>query len=255
MNLSPEFQRMLARALAAPRLTYAEEVELFESGRMTELLQCNLRYAWHWAFRMRGYVGTPLEDLFQVACMGMLEALRSWDSSRGVLFRSWAWHRATKQLYSQVANDWRIVRDDALHRSSVLFKFRRRVSQLYGRTDRDEVLKSEFKMNDETLVRALMACDASEDVQPGLDWELELEHVSPEDLVLMKEEVEVLREELTNLNVEPRDKEILLERFLQEDEPTLREVAASRGLSHEGVRLIVNQTKLQLQRQMESRYA
>jgi RNA polymerase sigma-32 factor len=98
-----------------PRLDRDAERRLASASRdgdvraRQRLIEANLRYVAAAAKGLRGY-GFPLTELIDEGCLGLLEAARRFDATRGRRFMTYANHWVRAYMLSYVLRSWSLVR-------------------------------------------------------------------------------------------------------------------------------------------------
>ena len=248
----------LARINQFPVLDADEERELAYRLRdkkdimaAQRLVLCNLRFVAHIARGYRGY-GLPEGDLIQEGNIGLMKAIRRFDPNVGVRLVSFAVHWIKAEIHEFILRNWRIVKVATTKAQRKLFFHLRSSKKRLGWFSREEVdgvakelgvpaetvLEMESRLSgrdvgfdlpqttddDEGLVPAQYLAD-DEAADPAsayerFDWEVRGQ--------------ERLSRALRRLD--PRSREILNRRWLNEPKATLQELADEYRVSAERIR-------------------
>ncbi len=251
----------LHRIHKVPMLSAHEELELSRRWRIKQdndaaalIVASHLRLAAKIALRYRNY-GLSLGDLISEGNIGLMEAVKRFDPDLGFRFASYArwWVRAAVQAY--VLKNWSLVKvSTTLAHKRIFFNLRRLESKLQI-THTSELqpehatrIASALGVSPPAVVSMrswLKGRDRSLASPVSLDRRLTWEEclVDPDDLegVLGEaEEVAVQRAMLPGAlrSLDPRHRQILIERRLKEEPTKLQDLAHRYGISAERVRQI-----------------
>jgi RNA polymerase sigma-32 factor len=243
---------------AAPVLTAAQERELaIRYGRdndldaARELVMSQLRHVVRVARGFSGY-GLPLADLIQEGNIGLMKAVKNFDPERGVRLVSFAVHWIKAEIYDYVLRNWRIVKMATTKAQRKLFFNLRKSKARIGwlRANEIDKIAEDLDVPSDTVreMEARMSgLDVSFDGSDNSDDEFvapasylpDLKY-NPERLLAMAKEEETrstrLQEAITGLDERSRD--IVRRRWLDENKPTLHELAAEYDVSAERIRQI-----------------
>ena len=245
---------------ALPTLTAQEEWRLARRFRRhqdldaaRQLILANLRYVVRIARGFGGY-GLPQADLIQEGNIGLMKAVKHFDPVRKVRLMSFAVHWIRAEIYDYILRNWRIVKIATTKAQRKLFFNLRKSRARLGWMRQGEVdaLAEGLRVNPET-VQQMESRMASPDVP--FDGELEADdetasaapaaylqdmRYNPEVLATKTDHdatrEQQLRTALSTLDARSRD--IVMRRWLEEDKPTLHELAHEYGISAERVRQI-----------------
>ena len=241
--LSVEQERKLARR-------YHKHNDL-DAAR--QLVMSNLRYVARVARGFSGY-GLPQADLIQEGNIGLMKAVKHYDPARKVRLMSFAVHWIKAEIYDYVLRNWRIVKVATTKSQRKLFFNLRKSRERLGWMTRGEVerLSEKLDVSRETvqemegrMSHADVAFDADNDadddnyhVAPA--GYLQDMRYNPEVLATKSDQEDTrqtqLRTALTSLDARSRD--IIQRRWLDENKPTLHELADEYGISAERIRQI-----------------
>ena len=115
MTDTPSVKKYMSEIKKAPLLDRDEETALANEAKAgsskarRRLVECNLRFAVQVAKQYQG-MGLELEDLIQVANLGLFEAVERFDPNRGVKFISFAVWYVRAELQKALNDLSRVVR-------------------------------------------------------------------------------------------------------------------------------------------------
>ena len=244
VNASPILTADQERELA---VRYSQDNDL-DAAR--ELIMSQLRHVVRVARGFSGY-GLPLGDLIQEGNIGLMKAVKSFDPERGVRLVSFAVHWIKAEIYDYVLRNWRIVKMATTKAQRKLFFNLRKSKTRLGWLREAEIDQIAEKLDVPTAtVRQMESRMAGLDVSfDGDDTDDECVapasylpdlQYNPERLVSMAREKESrnlkLQQAMTKLD--ERSQDIVRRRWLEEDKPTLHELAAEYDVSAERIRQI-----------------
>ena len=257
-----------------PMLSVEKEQELARELRQhndldaaRQLVMSHLRFVVHVARSYTGY-GLPLGDLIQEGNVGLMKAVKRFDPEQNVRLVSFAVHWIKAEIHEYVLRNWRIVKVATTKAQRKLFFNLRSAKKRLGWMNNQEVEALAQDLGVSTAVvremeSRLSGHDVSFDPAPESDSSEERDYYSPaaylEDagadpaLVLEREDWEedasqrllVALEEL-----DERSRDILQRRWLNEDKPTLHQLAEEYGVSAERIRQIESSAIKKLQANM-----
>lgn len=247
INAQPVLSAEEERALA---LRYRREGDL-EAARL--LVLSHLRHVVRVARQFTGY-GLPQADLIQEGNIGLMKAVKHYDPMRGVRLISFAVHWIRAQIYDFVLRNWRVVKIATTKAQRKLFfnlrKNRARLEWL--KQNEVDALAADLDVSPATVLEM-------ESRMSGADVPFDADNEGDEDLLRaapagylqdMRYNPEALAaaaddesdqrgrlaEALTVLDGRSRD--IIQRRWLDEEKPTLHELAREYGVSAERIRQI-----------------
>lgn len=216
-----------------------------------QLVLAHLRFVVHLAKSYNGY-GLPIADLIQEGNVGLMKAVKRFDPTRGVRLVSFAVHWIKAEMHEYILRNWRIVKIATTKaQRKLFFNLRSSKKSLSWLTNAEAqamaddlgVSVSEVHRMEGRLSSADVTFDASDDddddstyIAPANYLE---DHSADPALVLENENWEVnshldLHAALESLDERSRD--ILQQRWLNDDKLTLHDLAAKYGVSAERVR-------------------
>ena len=276
MNLSSEggLSGYVRAVNAAPVLSVEEERRLAERlhregdlDAARQLVVSHLRYVVRVARGFSGY-GLPQADLIQEGNIGLMKAVRHFDPGHGVRLLSFAIHWIRAEIYDFVLRNWRIVKVATTKAQRKLFFNLRKSRNRIGWMNQGEVdsLATDLDVPTETvkemesrMTNADVPFDAHDDAD---DDEF---HASPAGYLKdMRYNPESLYAESTGeqargrqlssalADLDPRSRAIIQRRWLDEDKPTLHELAHEYGVSAERIRQIEKKALTHMKEALDS---
>jgi RNA polymerase sigma-32 factor len=247
INTQPVLSAEEEHALA---LRYHREGDL-EAARL--LVLSHLRYVVRIARQFTGY-GLPQADLIQEGNIGLMKAVKHFDPMRGVRLVSFAVHWIRAQIYDYILRNWRMVKIATTKAQRKLFFNLRKNRARLGWLKPGEVdaLAENLDVSPETVQEMesrMSGADVSFDGDDADDEDnfratpagyLQDMRYNPETLATAADvkasQQENLATALTALDERSRD--IIKRRWLDEEKPTLHELAKKYGVSAERIRQI-----------------
>ncbi|MGH8528558.1 MAG: RNA polymerase sigma factor RpoH [Nevskiales bacterium] len=221
-----------------------------------QLVLGNLRFVVHIARGYMGY-GLQLADLIQEGNIGLMKAVKRFDSKVGVRLISFAVHWIRAEIHEFILKNWRIVKIATTKAQRKLFFNLRSAKQRLGwlhddevkavakdlRVKPEEVLEMEQRLAGQDLAFHAAPHDGeSEDEAYGPENYLQADDsANPAHAIAEAEssdvQIEKLQGALAQLDARARD--VLRQRWLVPDKKTgLRELADHYGVSAERIRQI-----------------
>ena len=252
----------LAQIRKFPILTQDEETNFARRWRQHgdrdaayRLVTSHLRLVAKIAMRYRGY-GLPIADIVSEGNIGLMQAVRRFDPERGIRLSTYAmwWIKAMIQEY--VLRSWSLVKISANSaQKKLFFKLRRAKSAISALDDGDlrpdqvktiserlkvsanEVIDMDRRLRGDVSLNCRIndAPDSSEAVELLVDPSPRHDIAFADDEELSQRRA-ALRAAIQTLN--PREKHIFTERYLNEDPPKLETLAVEYGISRERIRQI-----------------
>ncbi len=255
-------RRFIRVSMRAPLLSRSHEMELARRWRdegdidaLHEMVSAYARLVIRTASVYRKY-GLPLGDLVQEGLVGLMMAAARFDPGREARFSTYAvwWIRSSMQDF--VLRNWSMVRTGTTSaQKSLFFNLRRLRARIESIPDGPLTAEARRRIADELRVplrdvesmeTRLAARDQSLNVPVGdlgnEEWQdlLVDPGPSPEDLVAGKRDAETRSRWLSAAlgELSAREREIVGERRLSDDAPTLEQLGRRYGISKERVRQI-----------------
>ena len=246
-----------------PVLTREQEtnlVERYNAGSqqaLEELVEANLRFVVKVAGEYR-HLGVPYEDLINEGNVGLLEAARSFDSSKGNKFITYAMWWVRKYVLKAIDDHSSVVRIPSYQRTQGR-KIRRAQDDLraaLGREPRGDEISRKIGQKGSTHPTTPpqwleTSLDGGDHDRPSLasvlvDGRCE----NPEALLLKQEIGDVITRAISELS--EKEKSVISSRYGLDGEPhrTLREIGVAMGVSRERARQIEQQAKARLRRML-----
>jgi RNA polymerase sigma-32 factor len=251
-----------------PLLTQPQEQALarrFREGDYQaahQLVTANLRFAVKVSYEYRSY-GIKVSDLIQEANIGLMKAVQKFDPDKGIRLISYAvwWIRAYIQNY--ILKSWSLVKLGTTQAQRKLFfalaRTRRELEKLGGDgnvVDAEEIAtRLNVKASDvREMEQRMGGRDLSLDAPIGeegdsthLDF-VESEAASQADEVADRQEADITRSRVRQalLRLDPRERFIIEQRIMGDDEMTLSELGEHFGFSRERARQLEIRAKEKL---------
>ena len=246
-----------------PMLSGEEEQELAQRLRLhndleaaQRLIVAHLRFVVHVARSYVGY-GLPLGDLVQEGNVGLMKAVKRFDPAHGVRLVSFAVHWIRAEIHEFVLRNWRIVKVATTKAQRKLFFKLRGAKKRLGWLSGEEVdtVARELGVSADTVLEMesrLSGHDVSFDPAPEADDDqreaytpaayLRDERADPAEALERDnwEEQATTRLGEALERLDPRSRAIVQRRWLDDDKPTLHELAAEYKVSAERIRQLEN---------------
>ncbi|MCO6382781.1 MAG: RNA polymerase sigma factor RpoH [Vannielia sp.] len=258
--LEPEEEYMLAKRW----------VEDEDSSSAHQLVTSHLRLAAKIAMGYRGY-GLPQAEVISEANVGLMQAVKRFDPEKGFRLATYAmwWIRASIQEY--ILRSWSLVKMGTTSAQKKLFFNLRKAKNKIGaleegdlRPENVEKIATQLNVTEEEVIsmnRRLSGGDASLNATIGSedgssaqwqDW-LEDETADQAGSYAEENELEVRRELMAEAMdvLNDREREILMQRRLQEQPLTLEELSGQYDVSRERIRQIEVRAFEKLQKRMQ----
>ena len=245
VNAQPLLNADEERSLA---LRYRTEGDL-EAAR--QLVLSHMRYVVRVARGFTGY-GLPQADLIQEGNIGLMKAVKHFDPMRGVRLVSFAVHWVRAQIYDYVLRNWRMVKVATTKaQRKLFFNLRKNRARLeWMKLKEVETLADDLDVSPEAVLEMesrmsgtdipFDADDDDDDHRPAPAGYLHDMRYNPEALATQADDAaargDSVDQALTALD--PRSRDIVRRRWLDEKKPTLHELAKEYGVSAERIRQI-----------------
>jgi len=234
------------------------------------LVESHLQFVVKVASQYRGY-GMQLADLVEEGNLGLLEAVRRFDPSRNLRFKTYAVYWIRAYVVDHLLREWSIVGGGTGPLvSRTFFRLRRERAKLEvqlgeGDTSIDALLARKFHTTEDvirSMSQRVAGRDASLDAQvhpdggPSLLETLSDSSSDPELLVAAAERDAFVRGVVSNVwsALDPRERLIVEERLLSDhdDDVSLADLGRRLGVSRERVRQLEARTKSKLRSAFEA---
>jgi RNA polymerase sigma-32 factor len=257
--LEPEEEYMLGKRWVEKQDTQAAH----------KMVTSHLRLAAKIAMGYRGY-GLPQAEVISEANVGLMQAVKRFDPEKGFRLATYAmwWIRASIQEY--ILRSWSLVKMGTTSAQKKLFFNLRKAKSRIGALDDGDMhpdkvhrISKDLGVSEEDVVnmnRRLSGGDASLNVQIGADGEgsmqwqdwLEDEEADQAGDYEAKDELELRRAMLEQAMdvLNPREKDILIKRRLDEQSITLEDLSEEYNVSRERIRQIEVRAFEKLQQEM-----
>jgi len=262
----------IAQVKDIPTLTREQEQELARRWRDQhdgaageQLVRANLRYVVAIALTYRRY-GLRLADLVAEGNIGVVTALRKFDPDKGTRFVTYAAYWIRAYILNYVIRSWSLVGSGSGPlRSKLFFQLRReraRIANLVSEKDAAlEQLATQLGTTVEKLtpmMQRLESRDISLDQQVFPNGEqtkvdlLEGTEPAQDDLVAQHERDEIIggRVKSALSTLDSRERYIVEQRMLAEDELSLAEIGRRLGVSRERARQLEARAKKKLRKSL-----
>ena len=239
--ISAEEEQALARRLH----------ELNDLDAARQLVMSHLRFVVRVARGYRGY-GLPQSDLIQEGNIGLMKAVKRFDPEMGVRLVSFAVHWVRAEIHEFILRNWRIVKVATTKAQRKLFFNLRSSKKRLGWMNQDEVnaVARDLGVSAADVMemeKRLNANDAPFDGRAADDPEKDTfipagyladGRASPEEQLAMEQTDRAHRQKLSSalLTLDDRSREIIRQRWLNEDKATLHALAEEFGVSAERIR-------------------
>ena len=245
--LEPEEEYMLAKSW----------VDHQEPKAAHRLVTSHLRLAAKIAMGYRGY-GLPQAEVISEANVGLMQAVKRFDPEKGFRLATYAmwWIRASIQEY--ILRSWSLVKLGTTSAQKKLFFNLRKAKSKIGALEEGDLrpenvaqIAKDLNVTEDEVIsmnRRLAGGDASLNVSVGADGEgtsqwqdwLEDEDADQAGAYAESEELEARRSMLARAMdvLNEREKDILMQRRLQDDPVTLEDLSSQYDVSRERIRQI-----------------
>ena len=244
----------LAQLRETPLLSKEQEEELFHRLQNSEdvdaarkLVLSHLRFVVHIAKSYKGY-GLPLLDIIQEGNVGLMKAVKKFDSSKKVRLLSFAIYWIRAEIHEFVLKNWRMVKVATTKaQRKLFFKLRsKKTSSNWLSEQEANDIASELNVDSKT-VKLMESRLSGTDV--AFDPIEEDENAPAGYLTQNTNPLSVLETQDSNddsskkLNLalnklDERSRDIIFQRFLSEKKPTLDELSKKYCVSKERIRQI-----------------
>ena len=244
----------LAQLRETPLLTKEQEEELFsrlhnadDMDAARKLVMSHLRFVVHIAKTYKGY-GLPLLDIIQEGNVGLMKAVKKFDPSKKVRLLSFAIYWIRAEIHEFVLKNWRIVKVATTKAQRKLFfklRSKKTSSNWLSEKEADDIASelnvdaNTVKLMENRLSGTDVAFDPVDDEDNAPSAYL-TQNTNPLSLLEAQDSEndnsKKLAEALSELDERSRD--IISQRFLSENKPTLDELSKKYKVSKERIRQI-----------------
>lgn len=244
----------LAQLRETPLLTKEQEEELFarlhnadDMDAARKLVMSHLRFVVHIAKTYKGY-GLPLLDIIQEGNIGLMKAVKKFDPSKKVRLLSFAIYWIRAEIHEFVLKNWRIVKVATTKAQRKLFfklRSKKTSSNWLSEKEADDIASElnvdakTVKLMENRLSGTDVAFDPVDDEDNAPSAYL-TQNTNPLSLLEAQDSEndnsKKLAEALSELDERSRD--IISQRFLSENKPTLDELSKKYKVSKERIRQI-----------------
>jgi len=229
------------------------------------MIMSHLRFVVHIARGYRGY-GLPQGDLIQEGNIGLMKAVKRFDPDKKVRLVSFAVHWIKAEIHEYILRNWRIVKIATTKAQRKLFFNLRRKKKRLGWFSDEEVhtVAEELGVTTKDVLQMEARLTYQDNAFDGHDEEdsestpvvpanyLESAEPSPEQSVIKsdikKTQSNLLHSALATLDDRSRD--IVSQRWLNDDKQTLQELAGKYDISAERIRQLENNAMKKLRETM-----
>ena len=244
----------LAQLRETPLLTKEQEEELFQRLQNSDdmdaarkLVMSHLRFVVHIAKTYKGY-GLPLLDVIQEGNVGLMKAVKKFDPSKKVGLLSFAIYWIRAEIHEFVLKNWRIVKVATTKaQRKLFFKLRsKKTSSSWLSEQETKDIASELNVDSKTvklMESRLSGTDVAFDPVDEDDnspASYLTQNTNPLSLLEMQD---TDNDNAMKLNValdklDDRSKDIISQRFLSDNKPTLDDLSKKYNVSKERIRQI-----------------
>jgi len=244
----------LAQLRETPLLSKEQEEELFHRLQNSEdvdaarkLVMSHLRFVVHISKSYKGY-GLPLLDIIQEGNVGLMKAVKKFDPSKKVRLLSFAIYWIRAEIHEFVLKNWRIVKVATTKaQRKLFFKLRsKKTSSSWLSEQETQDIASELNVDSKTvklMESRLSGTDVAFDPVDEDDnspASYLTQNTNPLSLLEMQD---TDNDNAMKLNValeklDDRSKDIISQRFLSDNKPTLDDLSKKYNVSKERIRQI-----------------
>ena len=229
------------------------------------MIMSHLRFVVHIARGYRGY-GLPQGDLIQEGNIGLMKAVKRFDPDKKVRLVSFAVHWIKAEIHEYILRNWRIVKIATTKAQRKLFFNLRRKKKRLGWFSNKEVhtVAEELDVTTKDVLQMEARLTYQDNAFDGYDDEdsestpvvpahyLESADLSPEQSVI-KTDIKKMQSELLHsalATLDDRSRDIVSQRWLNDDKQTLQELAGKYNISAERIRQLENNAMKKLKESM-----
>ena len=244
----------LAQLRETPLLTKEQEEELFQRLQNSDdmdaarkLVMSHLRFVVHIAKTYKGY-GLPLLDVIQEGNVGLMKAVKKFDPSKKVRLLSFAIYWIRAEIHEFVLKNWRIVKVATTKaQRKLFFKLRsKKTSSSWLSEQETQDIASELNVDSKTvklMESRLSGTDVAFDPVDEDDnspASYLTQNTNPLSLLEMQDtdNDNAMKLNLALEKLDDRSKDIISQRFLSDNKPTLDDLSKKYNVSKERIRQI-----------------
>jgi RNA polymerase sigma-32 factor len=244
----------LAQLRETPLLTKEQEEELFQRLQNSDdmdaarkLVMSHLRFVVHIAKTYKGY-GLPLLDVIQEGNVGLMKAVKKFDPSKKVRLLSFAIYWIRAEIHEFVLKNWRIVKVATTKaQRKLFFKLRsKKTSSSWLSEQETQDIASELNVDSKTvklMESRLSGTDVAFDPVDEDDnspASYLTQNTNPLSLLEMQDtdNDNAMKLNLALDKLDDRSKDIISQRFLSDNKPTLDDLSKKYNVSKERIRQI-----------------
>lgn len=240
----------------AEKLYYQDDVEAAR-----QLILSSLRYVVPVARSYSGY-GLPLGDIIQEGNIGLMKAVKRFNPEENVRLMTFAVHWIRAEINEYVIKNWRIVKTATTKaQRKLFFKLRSTKQSLEWFSDKDadsvaeelgvtrkDVLEMETRLYGKDL-----PVDMSSDDEENVTFPVLISQEADPEMALVQQnqaDYEMARMQQALATLDDRSRDILQQRWLDEDKVGLKALSEQYGVSMERIRQIEAQALNKLKAQL-----
>lgn len=224
------------------------------------LVLSHLRFVVHIARGYLGY-GLPLADLIQEGNIGLMKAVKRFDPIHNVRLAAFAAHWIKAEIYEFVLRNWRIVKVATTKAQRKLFFNLHKAKQRLGWLNQQETqnIADELGVTPKDVQEMESRLSGIDIAYDAPDDDDDTSYYSPSHTLTSataSPDLHVQQQELSDQNtralvealsqLDDRSRDIIQQRWLEEDKSTLKELAGKYKVSIERIRQIENSAIKQL---------
>jgi RNA polymerase sigma-32 factor len=267
----PALAEYISRVRNIPRLSREVEHELALAARAGDqaaahkLIEANLRFVVAVALQYRRY-GIPISELVAEGSLGLILAVRKFDPERGTRFVTYAGYWIRAYVLDLVVKSASMVGGGSgALRSKLYFRLRRERARVSNHEQDQsvvvETLAKQFSVDTERMSRMLRQIDARDvslDMTAHSDSTMTMLDTLQDDGASQEEEL-MASEQQVGLNdrldsalgaLDRRERYIVEQRIMGDDEMSLAELGRQLGVSRERARQIEARAKRKLRKRL-----
>jgi len=267
----PALAEYISRVRNIPRLSREVEHDLALAARAGDpdaahkLIEANLRFVVAVALQYRRY-GIPISELIAEGSLGLILAVRKFDPERGTRFVTYAGYWIRAYVLDLVVKSASMVGGGSgALRSKLYFRLRRERARVSNheqdQTRVVETLAQQFHVDTERMSRMLRQIDARDvslDMTAHADSSMTMldtlqdEGASQEEELMASEQQHGLNDRLGSAlgALDRRERYIVEQRIMGDDEMSLAELGRRLGVSRERARQIEARAKRKLRKRL-----